>query len=65
MIVLDSTTRSLAIVLSGAKNTNDCPFVASYYDENLTPNFAAPTASSNPATTNGTTGVTPSSTAGT
>lgn len=58
MIVLDTSARSLQIVLSGAKNTNDAPFVASYYDENLTPNFATPTASATPGTTNGVTAVT-------
>lgn len=60
MIVLNSLTRSLKIVLAGAKNTNDCPFVASYTDEPNSPAVGGATAvaASNPGNTNGVTAVT-------
>lgn len=60
MIVLNSATRSLKIVLAGAKNTNDCPFVASYVDYPNSPNVggAGEVPASNPGNTNGVTAVT-------
>ena len=58
MIVLDTTTGSLQIVLAGAKNTNDCPFVANYLDEPVGSTSLKPAGSCNPGTTNGTTAVT-------
>lgn len=58
MIVLDNNTRSLQVVLAGAKNTNDCPFVASYLDEPVSSTSAKAAASSNPNNTNGVTAVT-------
>jgi hypothetical protein len=58
MIVLDTSTRSLTIVLAGAKNTNDAPFVASYVDEPVGSTSSKAAASSNPSTTNGVTAVT-------
>lgn len=60
MIVLDSTTRSLQIILSGAKNTTDAPWVASYEDvyPNVQPSGITRNAGSQNGTTNGVAAVT-------
>lgn len=55
---LDSTSKSWQIVLAGARTTNDCPFVASWVDMDLTagtPTFAPVEAD---GTSNGTSAVT-------
>lgn len=56
MIILDSTTESLEILLAGAVTTNQLPFTASYADHNATaPSF---TPGSSDGQTNSTTAVT-------
>lgn len=56
MIILDSTTESLEILLAGAVTTNQLPFTASYADHNATaPSF---TPGSSDGQTNNTTAVT-------
>lgn len=56
MIILDTTARSLQILLSGAKTTNDCPFVSSWVD--ITSSTSAYLPSALPSNTNGVTAVT-------
>ena len=57
MILLDATTRTLEVDLTGAVATNQLPFVASYVDVNQN-TFAMSAASTNTGTTNNTTAVT-------
>lgn len=57
MILLDTTTRTLQVLLAGAKATNDCPVVASYVDIAQT-GFAMQNASASVINTNGVTAVT-------
>lgn len=60
MIALDTTTRSLQVVLAGAKNTNDCPWTASYEDVAVAvqPQGNVAVAGLQQGTTNGATAVT-------
>lgn len=60
MIVLNTQTRSLQVVLAGAKNTNDAPFVANWIDYPNSPaaGAAGEVPGATPGTTNGVTAVT-------
>jgi len=55
MIILDTTARKLQVVLSGAKTTNDCPWVASWVD--LTASSFAPAPTAGIGASNGSTAV--------
>ncbi|HEX7828638.1 MAG TPA: hypothetical protein VF787_03245 [Thermoanaerobaculia bacterium] len=57
-IILDDKTRSLTIVLSGAKTVNDCPFSASYEDAAPGASVRGTSVGTNPGKTNGVTVVT-------
>jgi len=52
MIILDSTTKKLEVVLSGAVATNQLPIVASYVEENSTTHALNALAENDTATNN-------------
>jgi hypothetical protein len=56
MILLDSTLKSLEVVLAGAKTTTDCPYVSSFMDISQS-TFGMSGASSSDGTSNGVTTV--------